>query len=62
MLRKRGNYNHYDFEIDGKRYHGSCKPYDKKLAEHIADTIKADILRNKHWTCYNSIDTKLRVY
>jgi integrase len=48
MLRKRGNTYHYDFEIDGKRYRGSCKTDDKKLAENIADTIKADILRNKH--------------
>ena len=48
MLRKRGSTYHYDFEIDGKRYRGSCKTDDKKLAENIADTIKADILRNKH--------------
>ena len=48
MLRKRGNIYHYDFELDGKRYRGSCKTDDKKLAEHIADTIKADILRKKH--------------
>jgi integrase len=47
-IRKRGNIYHYDFEIDGKRYRGSCKTDDKKLAEHIADTIKADILRKKH--------------
>ena len=48
MLRKRGNTYHYDFEIDNKRYRGSCKTTDKKLAENIADTIKADILRSKH--------------
>ncbi|MGC8554366.1 MAG: tyrosine-type recombinase/integrase, partial [Candidatus Acidulodesulfobacterium sp.] len=48
MLRKRGNIYHYDFEIDGKRYRGSCKTDDKKLAENIADTIKADVLRKKH--------------
>jgi len=47
-IRKRGNIYHYDFEIDGKRYRGSCKTDDKKLAENIADTIKADILRKKH--------------
>ena len=47
-IRVRGNIYHYDFEIDGKRYRGSCKTSDKKLAEHIADTIKADILRKRH--------------
>ena len=47
-IRVRGNIYHYDFEIDGKRYRGSCKTSDKNLAEHIAETIKADILRTRH--------------
>jgi integrase len=34
--------------LDGRRYRGSCKTEDKKLAESIADTIKADIIRKKH--------------
>ncbi|MHB1753984.1 MAG: tyrosine-type recombinase/integrase [bacterium] len=34
--------------IDGVRYKGTTKTDDKKLAENIADTIKADILRRKH--------------
>ena len=44
----RGNIYHYAFMIDGRRYRGSCKTSDKKLAQNIADTIKADILRKKH--------------
>ena len=47
-IRKRGNYYYYDFMIDGKRYRGSTKTTDKKLAEKIAGTIKTDILRKKH--------------
>jgi integrase len=47
-IRLRGKFYHYDFMIDGKRYKGSTRTVDKKLAEHIADTIKADILRKKH--------------
>ncbi|MHB8282540.1 MAG: tyrosine-type recombinase/integrase [bacterium] len=47
-IRKIGNIYSYDFMLDGRRYRGSCKTEDKKLAEHIADTIKADILRKKH--------------
>ncbi len=47
-IRLRGRFYHYDFMIDGKRYKGSTKTSDKKLAEHIADTIKADLLRKKH--------------
>ena len=47
-IRLRGKFYHYDFMIDGKRYKGSTKTSDKKLAEHIADTIKADLLRKKH--------------
>ncbi len=47
-ISKRGGIYHYAFMIDGKRYRGSTKTTDKKLAEKIADTIKADILRKKH--------------
>jgi integrase len=47
-IRLRGKFYHYDFMIDGKRYKGSTRTGDKKLAEHIADTIKVDILRKKH--------------
>ena len=47
-IRKRGDTYHYDFMIDGKRYRGSTKTTDKKLAQTIADTIKADIIRKKH--------------
>ena len=47
-IRKIGNTYHYDFMLNNKRYRGSCKTGDKKLAENIADTIKADILRKKH--------------
>ena len=34
--------------LDGKRYKGSCHTDDKKLAQNIADTIKADVIRKKH--------------
>ena len=47
-IRKRGDTYYYDFMIDNKRYRGSTKTCDKKLAQTIADTIKADILRKKH--------------
>ena len=47
-IRLRGNYYYYDFMIDGKRYKGTTKTGDKKLAENIANTIKTDILRKKH--------------
>ncbi|MCL4428197.1 MAG: site-specific integrase [Deltaproteobacteria bacterium] len=47
-IRLRGKHYYYDFMIDGKRYKGSTRTGDKKLAEHIADTIKADLLRKKH--------------
>jgi hypothetical protein len=47
-IRKIGNIYSYDFMLDGRRYRGSCKTEDKKLAENIADTIKADIIRKKH--------------
>ena len=47
-IRKRGKYHYYDMMIDGVRYKGTTKTDDKKLAENIADTIKADILRKKH--------------
>ena len=47
-IRLRGKYYYYDMMIDGKRYKGTTKTGDKKLAENIADTIKADILRKKH--------------
>ena len=47
-IRLRDKFYHYDFMIDGKRYKGSTRTGDKKLAEHIADTIKADLLRKKH--------------
>ena len=45
---KRGNFYYYDFMLDNRRYRGSTKTDDKKLAQNIADTIKADILRKKH--------------
>ena len=47
-ISKRGGIYHYAFMIDGKRYRGSTKTSDKKLAENIANTIKTDILRKKH--------------
>ena len=47
-ISKRGDIYHYAFMIDGKRYRGSTKTGDKKLAQSIADTIKADIIRKKH--------------
>ena len=47
-IRKRGDTYYYDFMIDNKRYRGSTKTTDKKLAQTIADTIKADIIRKKH--------------
>ncbi len=47
-IRLRGKYYYYDFMIDNKRYKGTTKTGDKKLAQTIADTIKADILRKKH--------------
>jgi integrase len=47
-IRLRGKYYYYDMMIDGVRYKGTTKTADKKLAEHIADTIKVDILRKKH--------------
>ena len=47
-IRLRGKYYYYDFMIDNKRYKGTTKTGDKKLAEKIADTIKADIIRKKH--------------
>ncbi len=46
--RKNSKYYYYDMMIDGVRYKGTTKTADKKLAEHIADTIKVDILRKKH--------------
>ena len=46
-IRLRGKYYYYDMMIDGVRYKGTTKTVDKKLAEHIADTIKTDILRKK---------------
>ena len=47
-IRKRGDTYYYDLMIDNKRYRGSTKTTDKKLAQSIADTIKADIIRKKH--------------
>ena len=47
-IRLRGKYYYYDFMIDGKRYKGTTKTADKKLAQSIADTIKADVIRKKH--------------
>ena len=47
-ISKRGGIYHYAFMIDNKRYRGSTKTADKKLAEKIANTIKTDILRKKH--------------
>ena len=47
-IRLRGKFYHYDLMIDGKRYKGSTRTGDKKLAKHLADTIKADLLRKKH--------------
>ena len=47
-IRKRGDTYYYDFMIDNKRYRGTTKTSDKKLAQSIADTIKTDILRKKH--------------
>ncbi len=47
-IRLRGKYYYYDFMIDNKRYKGTTKTGDKKLAENIANTIKTDILRKKH--------------
>ena len=47
-IRLRGKYYYYDMIIDHVRYKGTTKTTDKKLAEQIASTIKADILRQKH--------------
>ncbi|MHB1679813.1 MAG: tyrosine-type recombinase/integrase [bacterium] len=47
-IRLRGKYYYYDMMLDGVRYKGTTKTTDKKLAENIADTIKADIIRKKH--------------
>ncbi len=47
-IRLRGKYYYYDFMIDNKRYKGTTKTADKKLAQTIADTIKADVIRKKH--------------
>ena len=47
-IRLRGKYYYYDIMIDGKRYKGTTKTGDKKLAEQIISTIKTDILRKKH--------------
>ncbi len=47
-IRLRGKYYYYDLMIDGKRYKGTTKTTDKKLAEQIVSTIKTDILRKKH--------------
>ena len=59
-IRKRGNIYHYDILIDGLRYRGSCQTADKNLARKVADTIKADIIRQKHsmpsMVNYNFID------
>ncbi len=46
-LRKIGDTYCYDFTVDGKRYLGTTKTQDKKLAQNIADTIKADVIRKK---------------
>ena len=46
--RKNSKYYYYDFMLDGIRYKGTTKTSDKNLAEKIASTIKADILRQKH--------------
>ena len=47
-VRKRGDTYYYDFMVDNKRYRGTTKTSDKKLAQNIADTIKSDIIRKKH--------------
>ncbi|MHB1679021.1 MAG: hypothetical protein ACYCTB_00720 [bacterium] len=46
-LRKIGDTYYYDIAVDGKRYRGTTKTTDKKLAGQIANTIKTDILRKK---------------
>ena len=44
---KRGNIYWYQIRFDGLRYRGSTKTDNKKLAQQIANTIEADLVRKK---------------
>ena len=44
---KRGNIYWYQVRLEGRQYQGSTKTGDKKLAQHIANTVEADLVRNK---------------
>ncbi|MHB1697530.1 MAG: tyrosine-type recombinase/integrase [bacterium] len=46
--RKNSKFYQYDVMVDGVRYRGSCQTDDKALAEKVASTIRADIIRQKH--------------
>ena len=41
---KNSPYWHYDFVLDGCRFHGSCKTEKRRLARTIVDGIRAEIL------------------
>ena len=44
---KRGNIYWYQVRLEGRQYQGSTKTGDKKLAQLIANTVEADLVRNK---------------
>ena len=44
---KRGDIYWYQIRLDGLRYRGSTKTDNKKLAQQIANTIEADLVRKK---------------
>ncbi len=44
---KRGKTYWCEFEIDKKRYQYSCKTKDKEVAEEVASSIHADMIRNR---------------
>ena len=44
---KRGDIYWYQIRLDGLRYRGSTKTNNKKLAQQIANTIEADLVRKK---------------
>ncbi|MHB1680842.1 MAG: tyrosine-type recombinase/integrase [bacterium] len=44
---QRGNVYWYRVRLEGKEFRGSTKTQDKKLAQHIANTVEADLVRNK---------------
>jgi len=44
---KRGDVYWYQIRLEGKRFRGSTKTANKKLAQQIANTIEADLVRKK---------------